>query len=189
MYADKKEMHELIVKFQYLNDCTDSEWLVKYKNSPKNKKISGDTELLKTFIKERESFKEWKREFYAEKVKRLSNESEEDNRKRQMQLKKTKEALGSIFLKIIDGVARMPEFNNKSTDPLLKDDMKSEGLWIMYNYVNRYDSRKTNPFSYFTEMAKNAFRHSRDNYNTYQDRYKATDHLENMDKEEVGWLI
>lgn len=188
MYADKKEMHELIIKFQYLNDSIDSEWLVKYKNSPKNKKISGDPELLKQFIKDRESFKKWKYEFYAEKVVRLKNESPDQHTKRQAQLRKTKEKLGAIFLKIIQGVSRMPEFNNKSVSYTLKEDMKSEGIWIMYNYVNRYDSRKTNPFSYFTEMAKNAFRHQRDLDKTYQDRFKGTDHLENMDKELPGWL-
>ena len=189
MYADKKEMHDLIVKFQETSDNTDSEWLVKYKNSPKNKKIKENPELLKEFIANRESFKKEKYAFYANKIEIFKNETEEDKRKRLIQHKKTKEKLGTLFLKIVEGVGRMPEFNNKLIDSALKDSMKSDAIWIMYNYLNRYDTTKTNPFAYFTEMAKNAFRHTRDVDQTYQERYKATDHLENMDKEEVGWLI
>jgi len=128
---------------------------------------------------------------YKEKEKTLSIETEENKIVREEKVKQIEAELAQMFYQIIDGLILVPEFNNSKIPFWLKSDMKSQGIWTMYSYIERYDVRKTNPFSYFTEIAKNGFRKVKDEYNLQQTRCTSSDFSENLDNEfaDSNWLV
>jgi hypothetical protein len=183
-YINKKEMAEALVKYQELTDDLNDKWLVKYKSSPRRK--LSEEQLVK-FYEERDEFKEFKRSQFKYRKNLLETETPEEKQSRIKELKKVKESIAKMFSLIIDGVLTLPEFNNTDLNrfPMLKSDMKSDALWTTYNYIDRYDTRRKNPFSYFTEMAKNACRQKKDEFKTNQQRYPSLDFIENMEGTEL----
>ena len=145
---------------------------------------------LEQFKIDREEFKAWRKVQYAEKELFLKSELIEDTKIRELKVKVLESKLASMFYQIIDGLITTPEFNNSTVPFHIKNDMKSQAMWAMYSYIERYDVRKTNPFSYFTEIAKNEFRKIKDEYNLQQIRCTPTDHIENLDDQtDSNWLL
>tara|TARA_R110001606_G_scaffold14319_2_gene60667 strand:+ start:7776 stop:8378 length:603 start_codon:yes stop_codon:yes gene_type:complete len=179
-YINKKEMAEALMSYQELTDDLNDKWLLKYKSAPRRK--LSDEQRVK-FFEERDEFKIFKYAQFKSRKLLLETESEDDKVIRTKALRKVKENIATMFSLIIDGVLTLPEFNNQKLNQyqMLKSDMKSDALWTTYNYIDRYDTRRKNPFSYFTEMAKNACRQKKDEYLTNKQRYPSLDFVENMD--------
>jgi hypothetical protein len=183
-YINKQEMADALVKYQELTDDLNDSWLAKYKSAPRRKLTE---EQKVKFYEERDEFKAFKKKQFTARKKLLKTETEEEKAIRTKSLKKVKEEIATMFSLIIDGVLTLPEFNNTQLNKftMLKSDMKSDALWTTYNYIDRYDTRRKNPFSYFTEMAKNACRQKKDEFLTNQQRYPSLDFIENMEGEEL----
>ncbi len=189
-YINKKEMAEALVRYQELTDDLNDKWLLKYKSAPRRKLT--DEQRVK-FFEERDEFKIFKYAQFKSRKELLETETVAEKTVRTKELRKVKESIATMFSLIIDGVLTLPEFNNQNMNqyPLLKSDMKSDAMWTTYNYIDRFDTRRKNPFSYFTEMAKNACRQKKDEFFTNQLRYPSLEHIENMEGEEMAdntWL-
>lgn len=183
-YINKQEMADALVRYQELTDDLNDKWLIKYKSAPR-RKLSEEQRVK--FFEERDEFKAFKKEQFKARKKLLENETPEEKKIREKELRKVKESIATMFSLIIDGVLTLPEFNNQKVNqfPLLKSDMKSDAMWTTYNYIDRYDTRRKNPFSYFTEMAKNACRQKKEEFFTNQLRYPSLDFIENMEGDEI----
>ena len=188
MYLDKSKMHKLLVDYQMYNSLLDNNWLENYKSAPRKPM---NEEQRAQFFKDRDEFKVWRYKQYEEKVKFLGIEADDQRTIREAKVKSIEANLATMFYQIIDGLILVPEFNNHKVPFWLKSDMKSQGIWAMYSYIERYDVRKTNPFSYFTEIAKNGFRKIKDDYNLQQMRCTSSDFSENLDNEfaDSNWLV
>lgn len=184
MYIDNKEMLQLIIDHQNLSDDVDNTWLKKYMNAPRRQL---NEEQMKDFEDRRKDFKEMKYKFYENKNELFSYETEEEKKTRRKMFKKVEKDLVECFYKIVNGLITTSEFYASSYDE--KEDMKSEAIWVMFRNVEKFDTRRNNPFSYFTEMAKNAFRYHRLKERKFSDNQVTVDFAENLDSEySVFWL-
>ena len=95
-----------------------------------------------------------------------------------MRLRKTKNKLGKIFLRICKGFLSKPNFINYSWDR--KDIMTSDACWFMSNYIDRYDVHRTNPFAYFTQICRNAFLQHINKYKKNAETFKSIGYIENI---------
>lgn len=178
-YINKEEMANALIKYQELTDDLNDVWLVKYKSAPR-RKLTKEQRIK--FFEERDEFKVFKKKQFVARKKLLETETPEEKVVRVKALRKVKEAIATMFSLITDGVLTLPEFNNAQLNKfqMLKSDMKSDALWTTYNYIDRFDTRRKNPFSYFTEMAKMACRQKKDEFLTNRQRYPSLDFIENM---------
>lgn len=64
--------------------------------------------------------------------------------------------LGKYFLLVARNLLNHPWFIKYSPDR--KEAMVSDSCYFMCKYIDRFDVRKDQPFSYFTQIAWNAFR-------------------------------
>ena len=183
-YVNKAEMHGLLVEYQALTDDLDTTWLIKYKSHPKRKMTK---EVKELWFKERDEFKIFKAQQIKDRATRLEIETPEDFKIREKRLKQVKEEIGTMFCLIVKGALTLSEFNSREINiaPLLKSDMYTDATWTMYNYIDRFDCRRENPFAYFTEMAKNAARQRRDKFFSNRMRNPSLEFLENMDGGEL----
>ena len=183
-YVNKAEMSELLVEYQSLTDDLNDKWLTKYKSAPRRKLTP---EKLEEFYRVRDEFKAFKTEQFKLRKQMLETETPAEKILREKKLKIVKEKIGTMFSLITDGVLTLPEFNNEKARSFvgLAGDMKCDALWTAYNYIDRYDTRRKNPFAYFTEMIKNACRQKKDETYNNQIRYPSLDHIENMEGEEL----
>jgi hypothetical protein len=70
-----------------------------------------------------------------------------------IRFKKCYEYLGDCFLRIANHLAYKPNFVNY----MFKDDMICDGIENCIQYVDNYDTERTNPFAYFTQIVYYAF--------------------------------
>jgi hypothetical protein len=185
MYLNKKHFREMIIKHQELSPDVDDTWLEKYKSYPK-RKLTDEERLEWEMVKA--DFISWKKEQYVLKREKLASETLAQTEARLKEYDQVKETLGAMYMKIIDGVLKMIEFNNVKITYDMKCDMKCDAAYIMYKYTNKFDSRRVNPFSFFTEMAKNACRKQKNDSVTFNLKYQPMDHLENMDNDTADML-
>ncbi len=61
--------------------------------------------------------------------------------------------LGDCFLKIATHLSYRPNFVNY----MFREDMISDGVENCVNYINNFDTERTNPFAYFTQIVYYAF--------------------------------
>ena len=61
--------------------------------------------------------------------------------------------LGDCFLKIATHLTYRPNFVNY----MFREDMISDGVENCVNYINNFDTERTNPFAYFTQIVYYAF--------------------------------
>lgn len=61
--------------------------------------------------------------------------------------------LGDCFLKIATHLSYRPNFVNY----MFREDMISDGVENCVNYINNFDTDRTNPFAYFTQIVYYAF--------------------------------
>lgn len=94
--------------------------------------------------------------------------------------KKVFNEIGKIFLLISQNLLNKTNFINYSQDR--KEEMVSDATYFMTKYVDRYDTDKKNPFSYFTRVAYNAFLQNINDYNKRDDMFKPIEYIENFDK-------
>lgn len=183
-YINKEEMANALIKYQELTDDLNDVWLAKYKSAPRRKLT--EEQRIK-FFEERDEFIVFKKKQFAARKNMLDTETPEEKTLRVKALRKVKEEIATMFSLITDGVLTLPEFNNTQLNKfqMLKSDMKSDALWTTYNYIDRFDTRRKNPFSYFTEMAKNACRQKKDEFLTNRQRYPSLDFIENMEGAEL----
>jgi hypothetical protein len=87
-----------------------------------------------------------------EQAKKEAGEDYEENPRGEMT-----EELGRMFMKLVEGLVRRPEFN-RYTDAY-KEDMKSSALERMVSQVHKYDPSRSdaNPFGFFTMVAYRQF--------------------------------
>ena len=114
----------------------------------------------------------------------LATESHEEKLQRQKRLDEVKNELGNHFLLIANGLLKQPKFINY--DYYRKSEMISDATFFMVNYVDRYDTTRTNPFAYFTQIAFNAFLQSINKNNKRNENFTSISYIENMDNTEVG---
>ena len=61
--------------------------------------------------------------------------------------------LGDCFLKIATHLSYRPNFVNY----MFREDMISDGVENCVHYINNFDTNRTNPFAYFTQIVYYAF--------------------------------
>ena len=163
-YIDNEHFLELLIEFQEINDDT--------------------TEWYKRLRSDRADFKKLKKKKRNERIKMLKDETEEQRRIRVQRLNVVKNKLGNHFMLIAQGLIKNPKFINY--DYFRKEEMVSDATYFMVNYVDRYDTERTNPFAYFTQIAFNAFLQHINKCNKISDTFTNITYIENMDNTEVG---
>lgn len=177
-YSNKKELRDWLIEYQEISEDLDDSWLENYKKFPRRPLTD---EELENFKRVRDEFKSYRYKQYNDKRERFKNESTKERDIRLKRARKLQELIAGDFIKIVNGALLLNEFQNNYYYEMLKDDMTSDAIFTMYNYINKYDIRRPNPFSYFTEMAKNAFRQVRDDYNNKSKKIVNSEFLENLD--------
>jgi DNA-directed RNA polymerase specialized sigma24 family protein len=87
--------------------------------------------------------------------------------------------IGKIFLLIAQNLLNKTNFINYTQDR--KEEMVSDATYFMTKYVDRYDTSKKNPFSYFTRVAYNAFLQNINDYNRRDEMFRPIEYIENFD--------
>ena len=93
--------------------------------------------------------------------------------------KKVYNEIGKCFLLIATNLLNKPKFINYTPDR--KDEMISDAVYYMCRYVDKFDTTRTNPFAYFTTVARNAFLQNIQDYNKRDDMFTNIEYIENVD--------
>lgn len=164
-YVNNAEFLETLKKFQEVNDDT-SDWFKKIK--PKNEA--------------QELFKERKAEEQKARINRENSETPLEKKQRKKELLRLKDVLGNVFLSITEGLLKKPNFANY--DYFRKQEMTSDALYYMVNYIDRYDVERPNPFAYFTQIAFNAFLQHINKTKKKDETFTPLTYIENLDSPE-----
>jgi hypothetical protein len=162
-YVNNEEFLKMLKEYQELNYDT-SDWFLK-------KKIKNDSD---------ENFVKYRKELLEQRKMLIDSESEDEKTDRIKKLDKLKNRLGRFFLLICDGILKKPNFINY--DPLRKDTMISDGTYFMCIYIDRYDTTRSNPFAYFTQIAFNAFLQNINKTNKNMTKFTSLFYIENLDR-------
>lgn len=87
--------------------------------------------------------------------------------------------IGEYFLLIARRFLNRVEFIDYSPDR--KDDIVSDAVFHMLKYIDNYNLTKKNPFSYFTEFAKNYTLQYINARKKYESRYKSIEFIDQFD--------
>lgn len=93
--------------------------------------------------------------------------------------KKVYENLGKCFLLISQNLLNKSSFINYTPDR--KDEMISDAVFYMCKYINRYNLERTNPFAYFTKIARNAFLQSINDYKKRENMFTSIEYIDNIE--------
>jgi len=96
--------------------------------------------------------------------------------------KKIYNEIGKSFILISKNLLNRSNFINYTPDR--KDEMISDAVYYMCRYIDKYDLEKTNPFAYFTMIARNAFLQNINNYSKMDEMFSSIEYIENMDSKE-----
>jgi len=88
--------------------------------------------------------------------------------------------IGKCFLQIAWGFLNRPNVINYSLDR--KNEMVSDAVFYMSKYVDRYDTSRPNPFSYFTQVAKNACLQRITFYKKREKMFQSIEFIDNMEE-------
>jgi DNA-directed RNA polymerase specialized sigma24 family protein len=91
--------------------------------------------------------------------------------------------LGKIFLSISTNFINKVNTISYSQDR--KEEMISDATYYMVKYMDRFDTTKDKPFSYFTTIARNAFLQNINEYNRLDDMFKSLDYIEDFSIESI----
>ena len=175
-YVDNPDFVFLLKEYQETNDDK-GEWIEAYRAKLlikfKNGKI--DQEKLDSGLE----FYDFKKQFFIDKKERLSILDAEENIKRNQRIRYLKEIIGRTFIAIANGRIKTPQFVRYPQQK--QEEMISDALYIMLRYADRFDCRRPNPFSYFTQAAFNAFRAYLKERKKYEEKYQSIDYIENLD--------
>lgn len=92
--------------------------------------------------------------------------------------------IGKYFLQIAINYLNKPYFIKYTQDR--KDEMVSDAVFFMCKYIDRYDTKKNNPFAYFTTFARNAFLQYINARKKHEDKFKSIEYIEHVDKNEMS---
>ena len=84
--------------------------------------------------------------------------------------------LGRVFVAISEGFLRKANFMDYTDDR--KKEMISDATYYMWRFIDRFDTSKENPFSYFTMIAKNAFLQYLNERNKWDAMFTSIDYIE-----------
>lgn len=87
--------------------------------------------------------------------------------------------IGKIFLSISEGMMRRPNFINYP--PQQKVDMTSDAVYNMLRAADNYDTARTNPFAYFSQITFNAFLQSIQGMKKNISKFVVVEFLDNFD--------
>ena len=160
-YVNNKMFLEYLREYELLDDNTD-EWFLKRK--PKNEN--------------QEAFQAKKKLILQNRIKILDDEDDDARQIRENKLRIVKNKIGRIFILIAKGFLQKPNFINY--DPLRKDDMLSDATFFMTQYIDRYDTERTNPFAYFSQIAYWAFLQNINKINKRGETFQALSYVENL---------
>jgi len=182
----KEELRELIIQHQSLSDDIDPSWLDCYKKFPTRK--LNEAELCQWQI-DKQDFIDYKRDWYEKKKYQLENETEEERKTRHIRFERVSERLAGLYYELVDGLLKLPKFNNAGIGEDLKMDMRQSAVSIMYKNTYKFDTRKPNPFSFMTMVAINAMLIEKINTITWRMKHVPIDFIENCDKENEDDII
>lgn len=91
--------------------------------------------------------------------------------------------IGKIFLLISRNFLNKSYFINYSEDR--KQEMISDAVFFMCKYIDRFDVNKDHPFSYFTQVAKNAFLQYINERKKQDDMFKNIEYIDHIDESEM----
>jgi len=94
--------------------------------------------------------------------------------------RKTFNEIGKAFLLIAENFLNKPSFINYTKDR--KEEMISDATFFMVKYVDKFDTTRKNPFSYFTMVAKHAFLQNINGYTRRDGMFRSIDFIENFEK-------
>ena len=183
---DKDEMRKLIIQYQELSDDIDSSWLDNYKKFP-TRKLS-EKEFCQWQI-DRQDFIDYKKEWYEEKKYRLESETEDERKIREVRFKRVSERLAELYYQLVDGLLKLPKFNNNGIGSDLMEDMRQNAVTVMYKNTYKFDTRKLNPFSFMTMVAINALIIEKVSTITWRTKHVSIDFIENCDEENEDDII
>jgi DNA-directed RNA polymerase specialized sigma24 family protein len=98
---------------------------------------------------------------------------------RKTKSKLTYNKIGKCFLLISQNFLNKCSFINYTPDR--KEEMISDAVYYMCRYIDKYDLKKTNPFAYFTTIAKNAFLQYLNDQNKNSDMFTSLEYIENSE--------
>ena len=84
--------------------------------------------------------------------------------------------IGKEFIRIADRFLRKANFKDYSEDR--KNEMISDATYYMWRFIDRFDTSKDNPFSYFTTIAKNAFLQYLNERKKYNGMFTSIEYIE-----------
>lgn len=70
-------------------------------------------------------------------------------------LTKNHNEIGKMLILIAGGLMKRPNFINYPPDQQI--DMISDAIYCMAKFLDKYDTQRTNPFAYFSQISWNAF--------------------------------
>ena len=175
-YVENSDFLETLNEYQSNNDDA-GEWLEQYLLKLKVKYKNGKIDKKK--YDAGVDFYNYKKEFMKEKANRLSKLTPEENEKRNKRVDSLKESLGRTFMAIANGRIKTPQFVRYPLSD--RDEMISDALYIMLKYADRFDCRRTNPFSYFTQTAFNSFIAFLNEKKKHEEKYQSINYIENLD--------
>jgi len=106
---------------------------------------------------------------------------------RETKSKKDYNILGTMFLKIAQRILYMPNFVNYSED--IKENAISDACFYMCKYMKNFDETKQkypNPFSYFSEIARQAMVLNINKFHKKEERQLSLDFIDNFNENGVG---
>lgn len=174
-YVENPEFLQALNEYQLNNDDT-GEWLESYLLKLKVKYKNGKIDKKKYDIGV--EFYNYKKELMKDKAERLSKLTDEENALRIRRISFLKESLGRTFLAISNGRMKTPQFIRYPLS--YRDEMISDALYIMLKYADRFDCRRTNPFSYFTQAAFNSFIAYLNEKKKHDEKYQSINYIENL---------
>lgn len=175
-YVDNETFVLALKEYQELNSDK-GKWLESYKDKLlvkfKNGKIK--QEKLDAGLE----FYEFKKIFFKEKLERMTKiKTPLEQKVYDYKMTSLKESLGKTFLAISAGRMKTPQFVRYPL--MVREEMISDATYIMLRYADRFDCRRTNPFSYFTQAAFNAFRAYLNAKNKHAEKYQSINYIENL---------
>lgn len=182
-YVNKAALRDLLIEYQNNSTNIDDKWIKKYTIKIKDRANKSAEEILK-ITNNKKDFLKFKQDEIDARIQQLANMSGDEIRDRQVKANKLKEEIATIFVKIVSGIMSTYEFNNVEVDYSMRMDMQSEALWDMNLYIDRFDTRLKNPFSYFTEIAKNACRRMKESNKQWRYKFQTVDFSDNLDDED-----
>lgn len=182
IYVKKTYLRDLLLEYQKYSTNTNDAWIKKYTIKIKDRANKTEEDILR-IVGIKKDFLAYKQAEIDSRIIEIANLTPEELAARQKKMDELKEEIARVFVKIVNGIMTTYEFNNADVEYGVRMDMLSEALWDMNLYIDRFDTRLKNPFSYFTEIAKNACRRMKESNKQWKIKFPTFDFTDNLDDE------